>query len=61
MTNLLDILKETELRVRFTDVFRTVGSREALPSDVPSAAAFAVPTRSGHQRRIEADVQRRRG
>ena len=34
MTNLLDILKETELRVRFTDVFRTVGSREALPSDV---------------------------
>ena len=34
MTNLLDILKETELRVCFTDVFRTVGSREALPSDV---------------------------
>jgi len=34
MTNLLDILKETELRVRFTDVFRTVGSREALPTDV---------------------------
>ena len=34
MTNLLDILKETELRVRFTDVFRTVGSREVLPSDV---------------------------
>ncbi len=34
MTNLLDILKETELRVRFTDVFRTVGSREVLPMDV---------------------------
>ena len=34
MTNLLDILKETELRVRFTDVFRTVGSREVLPSEV---------------------------
>ena len=34
MTNLLDILKETELRVRFTDVFRTVGSREALRSEV---------------------------
>ena len=34
MTNLLDILKETELRVRFTDVFRTVGSREVLTADV---------------------------
>jgi TnpA family transposase len=34
MTNLLDILKETELRVRFTDVFRTVGSREVLAEDV---------------------------
>ena len=30
MTNLLDVLKETELRVRLTDVFRTVGSREVL-------------------------------
>jgi TnpA family transposase len=30
MTNLLDILKETELRVQFTDVFTTVGSREVL-------------------------------
>jgi hypothetical protein len=60
MTNLLDILKETELRVRFTDVFRTVGSREALPSDVLQRR-LAVPARSGHQRRIEADVQRRRG
>ena len=34
MTNLLDILKETELRVRFTDVLRTVGSREVLTADV---------------------------
>ena len=34
MTNLLDILKETELRVRFTDVFRTLGSREVLTADV---------------------------
>jgi TnpA family transposase len=34
MTNLLDILKETELRVRFTDVFRTVGVREVLPPEV---------------------------
>jgi hypothetical protein len=28
MTNLLDILKETELRVHFTEVFRTIGTRE---------------------------------
>jgi len=34
MTNLLDILKETELRVHFTDAFRTLGSREALAPDV---------------------------
>ena len=34
MTNLLDVLKETELRVRFTDVFRTVGSREMLAANV---------------------------
>jgi TnpA family transposase len=34
MTNLLDILKETEFRVRFSDAFRTVGSREVLAADV---------------------------
>jgi TnpA family transposase len=34
MTNLLDILKETELRVHFTEAFRTLGSREALDPDV---------------------------
>jgi TnpA family transposase len=34
MTNLLDILKETELRVGFTDVFRTVGAREVLHPEV---------------------------
>lgn len=33
MTNLLDILKETELRVRFTEAFRSVGTREVLNSD----------------------------
>ena len=40
MTNLLDILKETELRVRFTDVFRTVGSREVLTADVLQRTAY---------------------
>ena len=30
MTNLLDILKETELRVRFTEAFRTTGTRDVL-------------------------------
>jgi hypothetical protein len=34
MTNLLDILKETELRVHFTDAFRTIGVREALDGDI---------------------------
>ena len=34
MTNLLDILKETELRVRFTKAFQTVGTREVLAPDV---------------------------
>jgi Tn3 transposase DDE domain len=34
MTNVLDILKETELRVGFTDVFRTVGAREVLHLEV---------------------------
>jgi TnpA family transposase len=33
MTNLLDVLKETELRVHFTDAFRTLGSREVLSHD----------------------------
>jgi TnpA family transposase len=34
MTNLLDILKETELRVKFTKAFRTVGAREVMDADV---------------------------
>ena len=34
MTNLLDILKETELRVRFSEAFRTIGTREVLSPDV---------------------------
>lgn len=34
MTNLLDILKETELRVRLTECFRSVGAREGLSPDV---------------------------
>lgn len=33
MTNLLDILKETEWRVRFTDAFRSLGTREVLDQD----------------------------
>jgi TnpA family transposase len=34
MTNLLDILKETELRMLFSERFRTTGSREVLSPDV---------------------------
>lgn len=33
MTNLLDILKETELRVGFTEALRSVGTREVLNKD----------------------------
>jgi hypothetical protein len=33
MTNLLDILKETELRVSFTEALRTSGTRETLERD----------------------------
>jgi Tn3 transposase DDE domain len=34
MTNLLDILKETELRVSFTEAFRAIGAREVLNPEV---------------------------
>ncbi|MDP9474213.1 MAG: Tn3 family transposase [Actinomycetota bacterium] len=34
MTGLLDILKEADLRLGFTDLLTTVASRQALPSDV---------------------------
>jgi hypothetical protein len=34
MTNLLDILEETELRVGFTEAFRTTGTREVLRPEV---------------------------
>lgn len=34
MTSLLDVLKETDLRVGFTDSFKSLASREALSKDV---------------------------
>lgn len=34
MTNLIDILKETELRVHLTEAFRTMGTREVLRPEV---------------------------
>ena len=34
MTNLIDILKETELRVHFTEAFRSLGAREVLRPEV---------------------------
>ena len=34
MTNLLDVLKETELRTGFTDAFHTVAAREVLSREV---------------------------
>ena len=34
MTNLIDVLKETELRVHLTEAFRTMGTREVLSPEV---------------------------
>ena len=34
MTSLLDMLKEADLRIRFTDVFRSVTPRESLDRDL---------------------------
>jgi hypothetical protein len=35
-TSLLDFLKEADLRIRFTDRFRTMTSRETLDRETPS-------------------------
>jgi hypothetical protein len=53
MTNLLDVPKETELRVHFTEALRTVGAGEVLDADVLPAA---LPLWPRHQRRPEAHL-----
>jgi hypothetical protein len=51
MTNLLDIRKETELRVHFSEQFRTVGGRELISSAVlqrrPLLCLYGLGTNSG--------------
>ena len=46
MTNLLDILKETELRVHFSEAFRTIGTRKSCAQTCYSAACCCVFTGS---------------
>ena len=46
MTNWLDILKETELRVGFTDVLRTVGVREVLSPEAGCRTFYPVSANS---------------
>jgi len=59
MTNLLDILKETELRVCFTEAFRTTGSREVLHPDVFQRRLLLCLYGPGHQCGPQAHAQRR--
>jgi hypothetical protein len=57
MTNLLDILKETELRVRFTEAFRTTGTRPGGSAPGSATATPAVvPLRTRYERRSQANV-----
>ena len=58
MTGLLDMLKEADLRVGFTDAFATAAAREALDRATLRRAAAAVPLRPRHQRRPEAHGRR---
>jgi hypothetical protein len=55
MTSLLDILKETDFRLNFTDAFRSVTSHENLP-----AASLALSPRHRYEHRLAADDRRRR-
>lgn len=34
MTSLLDVLKEADLRIGFTESFKSLASREAIPKDI---------------------------
>jgi len=58
-TSLLDMLKEVDLRIRFTERFVTSGAREHLDR-LTSEATAAVPVRVGHQHRPQAHEWRGR-
>ena len=51
MTSLLDMVKEADLRLGFTDALRSPTAYENLDRAVLQAAAAAVPARPRHQRR----------
>src|SRR5262249_35442740 len=52
VTNLIDVLKETELRVHFTEAFRTMGTREVLhPELIQRRLLLCSPTARDHSHR----------
>ena len=59
MTSLLDVLKETELRVHFTEGFTNLASRETLPRDVLQKrlllCLYGLGTNIGLKRLADAD------
>jgi TnpA family transposase len=59
MTSLLDVLKETELQVRFTEGFTNLASRETLPRDVLQKrlllCLYGLGTNMGLKRLADAD------
>ncbi|MBA3823439.1 MAG: Tn3 family transposase [Ktedonobacterales bacterium] len=61
MTDLLDVFKETDLQVRFTDLFTNLASRESLPRNVLQKrlllCLFGLGTNIGLKRLVDADVE----
>jgi TnpA family transposase len=61
MTGLLDILKETALRTRFTDAFTSIATREALAPDTLQKrlllVLYALGTNTGLKRLAGADAE----
>ena len=51
MTSLLDMLKETDLRLNFTDALKSPTAYETLDRDGSAAAALALPEWDRDQRR----------
>ena len=58
MTSLLDMLKETDLRVGFTEAFQSPTAFESTGPGDPATAPAALPVRPGHQHRPQADQRR---
>lgn len=60
-TNLIDVLKEVDLRIGFTDVFKTSASREALDSDTLQRrlllCLYGLGTNTGLKRVVSGDFQ----